>query len=572
LLCCALALLALVSLLTRARPAAAAATEAAPEAAAAAPPPKILKLEPSEAIYGSAVTATGEHFPRERAAFTLSLAGIDIGSPLQVAADGKSFIFSVPQSGTLDDKLVALPLGKHPLRIHLKGAQAFPAVPHTAGFLRIVSDNAQLLQLAQVVPSVIDPDTKQIKLLGQGFGLPSDQTLLFDGAEVDLCWLETGCKQGAIKARLKSSHEIVLDSSGQQWRGEHQLSLRAGDASATTPVTVTATPYTARAIRGYAVLFTLAVLALVIGLVVLGGDAYKIGSRRFVLRAFLIDTETDTYSLHKAQAYAWCGTTIFAYSYLALARYLVQGKLDMVDVPENMYGVLALGAGTSVLSMGISKLRGPKASGVVHPRFSDLISTGGTVSPERLNFVCWTAVAIASFLSAVLLQDPRQMEQLPGIPNNLLILSGVSAAGYLGGKAVRGAGPVLDEVVADSSELILTLMGRNLSVDATFEVDGKSITPHLDSLVHPDKRAKVVVAEPGDGQQTQFAKVLKLTLSSLPAAWTDQRERRLTVANVDGQRADCELTFHATPQPAVALEAVAPAPSASAALGLPASV
>jgi hypothetical protein len=223
----------------------------------------------------------------------------------------------------------------------------------------------------------------------------------------------------------------------------------------------------------------------------------------------------------------------------------------VVDVPENMYAVLALGATTSVLSVGIAKVRGPKASGVIHPRFSDLISTGGVVSPERLNFLCWTAVAIASFLSAVLLQDPRQMQQLPGIPGNLLLLSGVSAAGYLGGKAIRGGGPVLDEVVADTSGLVLTLMGRNLSTAASFEVDGKSITPYISSLVHPEKRATVVEPEAGE-RQTDFAKVLRLTLSALPPSWVGKAERRLTVANADGQRADCAVAFGVAANPAPA--------------------
>src|SRR3954469_17502575 len=37
--------------------------------------------------------------------------------------------------------------------------------------------------------------------------------------------------------------------------------------------------------------------------------------------------------------------------------------------------------------------------------------------------------------------------QPPSIPNEMLVLMGVSAAGYVGGKAVRDAGPVIKSVV-----------------------------------------------------------------------------------------------------------------------------
>ena len=61
-----------------------------------------------------------------------------------------------------------------------------------------------------------------------------------------------------------------------------------------------------------------------------------------------------------------------------------------------------------------------------------MIGSGGTVAPERFQYLLWTVVAIAGFLLLILRTDPGSLTELPKIPDSLLLLTGVSSAGYLG--------------------------------------------------------------------------------------------------------------------------------------------
>ena len=78
---------------------------------------------------------------------------------------------------------------------------------------------------------------------------------------------------------------------------------------------------------------------------------------------------------------------------------------------------------------------GPKGAGDVQPGWSDLLTVGGVVVPERVQFVVWTIVGVFTFLAMTLFADPWIAQELPGVPERFLLLMGVSSAGYLGGSA-----------------------------------------------------------------------------------------------------------------------------------------
>jgi hypothetical protein len=163
--------------------------------------------------------------------------------------------------------------------------------------------------------------------------------------------------------------------------------------------------------------------------------------------------------------------------------------------------------------------------------------------------LCWTFVAVGSFLLSVLRSDPTNVSTLPGIPERLLFLTGVSAAGYLGGKLARRAGPVIDEIHAsldraDPSKIQLDLLGRGLDVGASFEIDG---TP-LDSTYIGNKPGEVpqAVVPPG---ATDSAAQLRLLLLARAPGWTPGAKLKLTIINRDGQRATWPFEVPASPAP-----------------------
>jgi hypothetical protein len=194
-----------------------------------------------------------------------------------------------------------------------------------------------------------------------------------------------------------------------------------------------------------------------------------------------------------------------------------------------------------VASIGITVGRGSKGAGDVEPAFSDLLSNGGVVAPERVQFLLWTFVGIAAFLLCVLSADATTISDLPAIPPRLVALTGVSATGYLGGKLARTPGPIIDEILAKIGTVQLSILGHNLAADAVVEIEGISVANYLDATAHPEHRARPVNAS----GSADLATTLELNLASAPAGWVKDT-LRVTVTNPDGQRATWPFTVDST--------------------------
>jgi hypothetical protein len=158
-----------------------------------------------------------------------------------------------------------------------------------------------------------------------------------------------------------------------------------------------------------------------------------------------LDPETDTYSLSKLQFYLWTAAALFGYIYLVLSRLFVQGA-EWPQVPDNLPGIVGIGIGTAVGAQVVTNIRGPKGSGTELPSLGDLVMSGGVVAADRVQMLVWTLVGVVIFLVAVAQHSPTDIEKLDTIPATLLVLSGISTAGYLGGKLARKPGPVIDEI------------------------------------------------------------------------------------------------------------------------------
>jgi len=517
------------------------------------PMPFVTKLQPTSVVTGSPVTVEGENLPLDPTKISVELAGFDLGNPVHVASDQKSFDFIVPRQATPIGSTVAapLPIGRQLLvRVSVtlpkRTFEHMTTKPYDAGFLTITTDARPRLKLTGIEPMVVTPATPYLVLMGEGLGgEPSNYVLLRDGREIPLCWHE---EKDCLGLRAKITSPYQLELSGfydkdekliDEWREEHILGLRLGDTVSNLGAQkVRFIGCTPTQVQTWAVLVTLALLGLIVVIAFWGGGMQKIQSvgshkARYV-RAFLLDPETDTYSLSKFQFYAWSTAALIGYCYLTLSRALAQGKLDIMDIPENLPGIIAISAGTTVASMGIAATRGPKGAGPVHPSFSDLISTGGIVAPERFQFLLWTLVAIATFLFTVSNSDPALISDLPKIPTRLLWISGVSSMGYLGGKVARAPGPIIDQIIATTGSLKLSIMGRNLSNDATVEIAGISVAKFLDPNEHPEHRPTAV--SPSDGDDT-LNNTLELRLTKAPQEWVGKAALDVTVQNPDGQKA-----------------------------------
>ncbi|MBV9611679.1 MAG: hypothetical protein JO091_04370 [Acidobacteriaceae bacterium] len=282
----------------------------------------------------------------------------------------------------------------------------------------------------------------------------------------------------------------------------------------------------------------------------------KVGRRRLRLwQSFILDPETNSYSLSKFQLLIFSATFIFGYLYVLLSRWLVQWQFLLPDVPSTVAGLLGISGGTTVAAAGLTAARGSKGAGLQQPTGADLISTGGVVAPERFQFFVWTIVACGGFIALLVGQDPAKVSTFPDLPNGLLYVMGVSAAGYLGGKAARKPGPVLENIgvrkgTEDKPWPALVVQGQNLASDGRFFVDEQELgfASDEDKAKFPNLPKTLVSATPQMGAaDTKFSTQLEIIIATSSIDVT-QGDHTFRIVNRDGQFAD--ISFSAS-QPSI---------------------
>ncbi|CAN7487238.1 hypothetical protein LJR029_000910 [Caballeronia sp. LjRoot29] len=271
-------------------------------------------------------------------------------------------------------------------------------------------------------------------------------------------------------------------------------------------------------------------------------------------KTIFIDGDSKTYSLSRLQLVIWTFVALFGWIYLSVARSLIQGMVTFSDIPSGLPGVLVVAVGTSVAATGVQAMKGTKSSGPFSPTFSDFYSVGGVIAPERAQYFLWTIVGAIGFIVYTLALDPATIQDLPKLPDGFLQLAGISAAGYIGGKAVRKGGPVLAGVKGVSDQAVTadvtwTLTGTGLAKNATFayKVGSGDTEPAQQSL--PDATVEANSTDQ-DGDPTLFKKLTVTMKNTPPAALpsavgtpppapkSQYHKRLFVIINPDGQQAE----------------------------------
>lgn len=288
-----------------------------------------------------------------------------------------------------------------------------------------------------------------------------------------------------------------------------------------------------------------------------GLSGNKVGSRRLRLyESFIFDPETNSYSLSKFQLLLFSITFLFGYLYVFLTTLLVQWRFTLPDVPQNIAGLLGLSGGTAIAAAGLTAARGSKGAGLQRPTGADLISSGGVVVAERFQFFVWTIVACVGFVMLLISQDPAKVSGFPQIPDGLLYVMGVSAAGYLGGKATRKPGPIIQSIAVDPKPMLdqnttpvpnkpdqavlpmLIVQGQNLASDGRFFVDGKELPIVPESQRAEGTPKELLKVTPQEGAaDPKFATDLKIIIACKDVDVT-KGDHRFRIVNRDGQFAD----------------------------------
>jgi hypothetical protein len=490
------------------------------------------------------------------------IGGFDVG-PVSRARDG--FTFLIPRCSTS-----TVPLGKHDIDIEYA-----PKASATSVLAQFASGTPQLEIQARtggITPPVIKgvfpmpayPQEKgavynDLRIQGEGFARDAcDNEVALGGEWIQVCWEGAKCAADAVLGKLISTREIRLSN---LTLGDHDFStIRVGvGGHDSEPVDMRLS----RVARGIPLAWALVGFVAIVALVLFttsqgfGGETIA-GTKYGFPAALLLDSETNTYSLSRLQFYVWTSVAIFGYFYLAISRSLVQGHLEFVDIPSGLPGIILISASTSMLATWTTSSRGPKGAGNEKPSFSDLITTGGLVAPERFQFFVWTIVGAAAFLALVVLRDPGTINDLPAVPDGFLQLMGVSSAGYLGGKLARKPGPVIQEILPVRSSLKLTIRGRNLSRDASFRIGDDIVRSDQVSGDAQEAKPKILEAE-ADPVDKTMAKTIELTIKEPLDEWLKD-DVELTIINPDGQKASRSYKFKAQVEQKVLNAAAPPAP------------
>lgn len=255
--------------------------------------------------------------------------------------------------------------------------------------------------------------------------------------------------------------------------------------------------------------------------------------------SFFIDKETNSYSLSKFQLLAFSCVFVFGYLYVFLCSWLVQWSFVLPNVPTNFSAILGMSAGTTIAAAGATSARGSKGAGRLRPSAADFITAGGQVVPERFQFFVWTLVACFGFIALLISQNPATIQGFPTFPDGLLYVMGVSAGGYLGGKVVRAAGPVIRNIAWDKTKSEITVQGENLSSDGDFFIDGKM----LPIVPNADPTKKLVVSTPQEqASDKSFCSQLKITVTEAAGLDLTTGEHVFRIVNKDAQFADSRFT------------------------------
>ncbi len=348
--------------------------------------------------------------------------------------------------------------------------------------------------------------TVDLVLRGKGFlrtdanaGISaSDNAIWINGVRQRVTWDEPCTsnppKDGGIRGDVISGNEVRLCYVPVPPNGQLLVAAGIGDTMSeirafrvfnwgTAPV----------AILAGAIALVLALLPLLLLRFV--RKSYRIGGKNYRLRMLFLDPETDTYSLSKFQFYDWTVAAIFAYAYLYISRVHVQLG-SWPDVPATLPGIIVVAAGTAVGSQLVTSAKGSKGAGEENPSIADFITSGGVVAPDRLQMFLWTIVGVGAFLYAVLQQAPGVISELPTVPERLLVLMGISSAGYLGGKMARKPGPVINEISVmppDSDEGIRNESSAPAPLPDVIEpvVEARSALAAASSATHADASTAV---------------------------------------------------------------------------------
>jgi hypothetical protein len=387
----------------------------------------------------------------------------------------------------------------------------------------------------QAIPTV------RLVLRGKGFieSAPSDNTVWINQVRQDGIQWDEACSDAnftaqprahAIHGEVRSPEEMRLCFVPVPTNGRLLVAAGFGDTAGEPRLfRVFSTDRASVALLSIVIAFVLAIIPLFLLAFVRRPET--ISGRGYRFRMLFLDPETNTYSLSKLQFYLWTVAALFGYAYLFISRVHVQGS-SWPDVPVTLPGVIVVAAGTAVGSQIVSTVKGSKGAGEERPSLADFVTSGGVVAADRVQMLLWTLLGFALFLYSVWQLQPGSISEatFPAVPERLLVLMGISSAGYLGGKMARKPGPVISGIAVTPQESDDVLRDQKTSATVLPDLSGAV-------LLAKGELAKLPTGATGDTKAATDA--LKSAIEAASAAQTTAEFNQL-MADLPPRRGEAE--------------------------------
>ncbi len=187
-------------------------------------------------------------------------------------------------------------------------------------------------------------------------------------------------------------------------------------------------------------------------------------------------TPMGSYSISLTQIIIWTYVTIFGLVYV----YWLTGSF--LDITSQVLMLLGIGGGTAISSKmnSVSKLYEvpPKYLNLVEkkriPQLRDLISTAGNLNVFKFQMLVFTLL-----VAYVVVIEIVRRYSFPQIPENLIILMGISSAVYIGNEVTQEN--VWEKIKKKIEEIEKIAKDRKISIRDTDEVANSNI-PEVEEL------------------------------------------------------------------------------------------
>lgn len=175
--------------------------------------------------------------------------------------------------------------------------------------------------------------------------------------------------------------------------------------------------------------------------------------------SWLFEGSDRRLSTSKFQWWLWIWVIAYTYITTYVARSLAVGHMadPVTDISENVFAVLGFSTLTTAVAKGVTQ--GYVAAGLVFkpepdgPKAEDLVKDdSGAPDLYKLQIFLWTLIAVGIYFASLVsivttgaaakdAQTALAALKFPDIDTSLMVLSGLSAAGYLGKKVVTKDAP-----------------------------------------------------------------------------------------------------------------------------------